>query len=72
MRIALNFEKLSHRNAARLADSTDIVTPQIKEHGVFSTLFLVSQQTRGKFSVHSRIRVPWARAGDGVDRDFAM
>ena len=66
MRIALDLHKLGYLNCAWLADSPDIITPQVNEHDMLSALLLVVSELFFQSRILGGVLAAAAGAGDGM------
>ena len=64
--IAVNLHELMDGDAARLTDTTEVVSPEIHEHQVLSPLLRVGQQLGRKFPVLPLGASPRPRPSDGA------
>jgi len=72
MRIAFYIHKLSYLDCARLANSPDVITPQVNEHDMLSALLFIVPELFFKSQVFGDILTPTASAGDGVIGYYAI
>jgi hypothetical protein len=72
MRIAFHIHKLAYLNCAWLANSADVITPQVNEHDMLSTLLLIVLEFLFQSQVFSGILTPRASTSDGVIRYYAI
>jgi hypothetical protein len=64
MGIAFYIHKLGYLDCAWLADSPDVITPQVNEHDMLSTLFFIVLEFFFQSQVFSSILTATASAGN--------
>jgi hypothetical protein len=72
MIVAFHVHELSYLDCAWLADSPDVITPQVNEHDMLSTLLFIVLEFLFESQVFSDILTPTASAGNRMGGYYAI